>query len=205
MFEDVEQTVGCDGPSIKKYRKIVWEKERSFDSVEFPPCERIVKTSDCDVKKAYSLPFPYTIFIRHEETLHLFFANKPIESFSDEVYFPPLPNIYPRFNICLTGFYSTDEAIKKFWDTSYYTDQSWPGCYLVKFLGRWKGWEKKEDATKIEWEQGFIFSDVLQFLSSIYRGNSLGMSPGAKALAENSSNHPFFSNYNHVRQMSEKA
>lgn len=127
------------------------------------------------VKKGkYYLPFPYMQFIIFTPErgvtaeVSVSFTKTPISSLNDEVYHPPLPNIYDNYKACLgpiSRFASDDDVISRFWNTKFHQTQTlWQVSSILegsrKFSKGWldgstpfsyEAWEKSE-SDKIHWE-----------------------------------------------------
>jgi len=121
----------------------------------------------------FFLPFPYTIFIYKKKggkpLLFVGFANEePNEKTT--VYFPPIPNIYQGWYVCLAyawrdNYYLENLAttLDYFWQSQFDLRQvpsssvsvaSMPGPYMVEQMGSYKEWEKLslEEALRVEWQ-----------------------------------------------------
>ena len=171
-------------------------KDNTLHCVEYEPQCR---TIDIQSKKYYlSLPYmQFTIIDRSREayekwsrnylcrkrkvkkvsSFHATFSNKPVKTIKSPVFFPPLPNIYPRDSgslsphcqVCLGGNYrrrangSIFEMISNFWQTSF--DGHWSNLILdTPSLRTYLIWSEKTQEepsfiTKIKWPVNASISD----------------------------------------------
>lgn len=95
----------------------------------------------------FQLGFPYMQFYLQGQTLYLSFSKKPVQNLEeDDVSFPFLPNIYGGgLRVCLPledifyterGYKAVDEqtmeqAVERFWNSSFYVEIAWVGLWLV--------------------------------------------------------------------------
>jgi len=134
---------------------------------------------DTERVEKFFLPFPYIIFVYRQtydcggfigKCLFIGFANEePNEKTT--VYFPPIPNVYKGWYVCLAeaigldNVEDIDSAIGYFWRSHFdlrcqpqYTveDLGMPGVVMIKQtpMESLRGWEKlsPEEVLKIEWQ-----------------------------------------------------
>jgi hypothetical protein len=98
---------------------------------EYPPCRRTIlmrfyKTVRNDMpvdlvyEKRYTLWFPYQIFALKNNHLYVGFSSKQNEK-NTTLVFPPFPNIYCDFRVCLgnTLVSDMDSCISSFWQSEF--------------------------------------------------------------------------------------
>jgi len=119
----------------KSYREVY--RSEILHVVEYPPQVRMCKFNVHGQKSARYLSMPYMQFTRYlgkqGMSLHVGFTNEPIQNIRQEVYFPPLPNIwYPSLQCCLMHCPNSkfDTAIQNFWNTRYLDCEDWY-CFPV--------------------------------------------------------------------------
>jgi hypothetical protein len=134
--------------------------------VEYPPQVRVCKFAMHGQNSQRYLAMPFMQFTRYAGeqglSLHVSFTNEPLQSIKQEVFFPPLPNVwFPSLQVCLmncpgTGF---TQVMKDFWNTRYLDCEDWY-CFPVLDketpIRTYQRWERmtKEDPTfilDVEW------------------------------------------------------
>jgi len=101
--------------------------------VEYSPQIRVCKFDHCHrPNERRHLAMPYMQFTRYLGkqglSLHVSFTNKPLKDISQNVFFPPLPNVwYPSLQVCLMNCpnHSFDAVINDFWNTQYLDCEDW--------------------------------------------------------------------------------
>lgn len=162
-----EVTIHCDDYESS------FEKNGVLTVIEYAPQRRSINVNG----EWHTLQFPYIIFvlmkrkrtIRDEPRVYTFvgFAKKPVDSDDVKIWFPPLPHVYPQYNICLGCAPTSNElAIEKFWNTSFHDAslQQWQEgdgrvsyegtklCY--KYFGGFEKWSElglRKVKKKLSW------------------------------------------------------
>lgn len=105
--------------------------------VEFPPQVRMCRFYMHGQRRQHWLAMPYMQFARflgqQGMSLHVSFTRKPLKNIEDDVFFPPLPNIwYPSLQVCLMHCPAPDfqSVMQYFWNTNYLDCEDWY-CFPV--------------------------------------------------------------------------
>jgi len=64
---------------------------------EYPPVRRTINVCG----NFFTLQFPYMIFAKDGVGFYCFFAKEPITSTKTEIWYPPIPNVFPESIQCL--------------------------------------------------------------------------------------------------------
>jgi len=139
----------------------VFRSER-MHVVEYPPQVRVCKFDHChrqNERRHLAMPFmQFTRFLgRQGLSLHVSFTNEPLESLKQEVFFPPLPNVwYPSLQVCLMNCpnISFEAVMRDFWNTQYLDCEDWYGYPVLDKetpMRTYLRWERmtREDPTFI--------------------------------------------------------
>jgi hypothetical protein len=180
----VKMPVGSKDLSQAKKRVVEREscreifKDDRLHVVEYPPQVRICKFDLYGHHEQRWLAMPYMQFTRlygkQGISLHVSFTNTPIETIEQEVFFPPLPNIwYPSLQICLMsspdGRFAT--VIHNFWNTRYLSCEDWY-CFPVLDketpMRTYQKWERmtQEDPSfilRVNWTHPTKICDIPKF------------------------------------------
>lgn len=112
-------------------------RSAKMHTVEYEPQVRVCKFHIHGQMFQHYLAFPYMQFTRYLGTqglsLHVSFTKEPLKSIEDDVYFPPLPNVwYPSLQVCLMSCPGTtfELVMRNFWETRYLDCEDWY-CFPV--------------------------------------------------------------------------
>jgi len=136
-----------------------------YEVREYPPSPRTIlfykKVGERgmpfrDRKSSFFVQMPWVVFIKKPMRRVLAaVAKKPIESENDEVYFPPIANVYANHNLCLAFMNRQDrewfemspfdEVIYYFWNAQSDLSDVWTGRKAIAHnFGSVYNWEKMD-------------------------------------------------------------
>jgi hypothetical protein len=146
--------------------------------VEYPPQLRVCKFKICGQNFKHELAMPFMQFVRYlgkyGTSLHVSFTNEPIQDIHQEVFFPPLPNVwYPSLQVCLMTSPNNrfETVIANFWNTRYLDCEDWYSGPVLEYetpMKTYVRWERmtKEDPkfiTNVSWTHPCYIADIPQF------------------------------------------
>jgi hypothetical protein len=121
----------------KLYREIY--KDGEAEIREYPPVKRTIFFFN---GPRYTVQLPYQIFIFSGSTF-LGFASKPVKNISDNIYFPPLPNIKSDYKICFGDTYAPDRSrVDRFWNSYCNNDCTKGPDHAIAYFGGYSEWQK---------------------------------------------------------------
>jgi len=153
-------------------------KDKQLHVVEYPPQIRVCKFCLCEQYFNHELAMPYMQFTRYlgkmGTSLHVSFSNEPIRYIDQEVFFPPLPNIwYPSLQVCLMHAPNNkfEVVITNFWNTRYLDCEDWYSFPVLEYetpMKTYVRWERmtKENPnfiTKVAWTHPCRIAEIPQF------------------------------------------
>lgn len=123
--------------------------------IEYEPQVRVCKFAIHGQKSQRYLSMPYMQFTRYLGknglSLHVSFTNEPIQSIKQEVFFPPLPNVwYPSLQVCLMNCpgITFEQVMKDFWNTRYLDCEDWYAFPVLDKETPMRTYQKWERMTK---------------------------------------------------------
>jgi len=135
---------------------LMWEQAPCMRTISVIHAKEYNYVDEC-YSRPYTLRFPYLIFITRgarrdteydegipNRIIMCACSTSPIESLEDSVYFIPLSNIYEKLNVCQEVSSNLKEAVKNFWNTSFY-EYEWLGDLIrnkLSGLGSYAEWEE---------------------------------------------------------------
>lgn len=153
---------------------------REMHVVEYEPQVRVCKFHLHGQNSLRYLAMPYMQFTRYVGeyglSLHVSFTNEPLQSISDDVYFPPLPNVwYPSLQVCLMNCPARDGnfsgVMKYFWNTRYLDCEDWY-CFPVldhetpmRTFQKWERMTTDDPSfiTKVQWTHKTKITDIPRY------------------------------------------
>lgn len=155
----------------------VYRDER-LHVVEYEPQIRVCKFKIHSQHFQHYMAMPYMQFTRflgsQGLSLHVSFTNQPIEDINQDVFFPPLPNVWwPSLQVCLMRCPGTsfNDVMRDFWNTRYLDCEDWY-CFPVLEketpMKSYKRWERMtlEDPTfilDVNWTHPACIAKVPEF------------------------------------------
>jgi hypothetical protein len=110
---------------------------------EYRPMKRTIRFKGKDKL----IQLPYVIFAFDQGSLLVGVSNRPIRDLSDPVYFPPFGNMYPDNRVCGSAGATLQDAIQRFWQTSFNADLSTGHLVRKLWFGGYRAWsELSKDA-----------------------------------------------------------
>jgi len=159
-----------DNDPIYKWMESNWDEwcfRLGCEVRQYPPCPRTLLFSSPvhatgvkwgKRKNQFFVQMPSFVFIKKRPHLALAVAKKPIESDKDEVYFPPVSNVYANHRICFAYMGSSvrkvlgldklpafDQRVNYFWNAAADNSAKWTGRKAVEEnFGSLYNWEKMD-------------------------------------------------------------
>lgn len=155
----------------------VYRDER-LHVVEYDPQVRVCKFAIHGQKFQHYMAMPYMQFTRflgsQGLSLHVSFTSQPVEDINQDVFFPPLPNVWwPSLQVCLMQCPGTsfNDVMRDFWNTRYLDCEDWY-CFPVLEketpMKSYKRWERMtlEDPTfilDVNWTHPACIAKIPEF------------------------------------------
>jgi len=153
-------------------------KDEKLHVVEYSPQIRVCKFNICEQHFKHELAMPYMQFVRYlgkwGTSLHVSFTNEPIKDIHQEVFFPPLPNVwYPSLQVCLMHSPNNrfNTVMANFWNTRYLDCEDWYSFPVLEYetpMRSYVRWERmtKENPdfiTEVNWTHPCCIANIPQF------------------------------------------